>query len=56
MTDQTEKIFYITDDDSSCELSYYEDSQSPIESTPDDEIKDPTYSLSQDSAFYSDED
>ena len=55
MTDQTEQFFYVLEDEDS-ELSYYEDSQSSIESTPDDEIKDPTYSLSQDSAFYSDED
>ena len=57
VTDQTEKIFYISEDeDSSSELSYYEDSQSSIESTPHDLIKDPNYTLSKDSAFYSGED
>ena len=47
MTDQT---------DSSSELSSYEDSQSSQSSNNDDPINDPSYSMSQDSAFYSDED
>ena len=55
MTDQTEKIFYISDEEDS-ELSYYSDSESSQSSNNDDPINDVTYSPSQDSAFYSDED
>ena len=55
MTDQTEQVFYVSEDKDS-ELSYYSDSESSQSSNNDDPINYITYSPSQDSAFYSDED
>ena len=55
MTDQTAQVFYVSEDEDS-ELSYYSDSESSQSSNNDDPINDITYSPSQDSTFYSDED